>query len=657
LTLPTTKANFDELKYLKVLMQKKLTLFIWLFIVPGLPILAQLPAIDAIKQKIAAASTDHQKLLAIMDLTKYRNSLNGDTARFYFSRAKALALQLNDKAQLRWAEYSLLAGELARGKTDSIIPNMDNNPVFGFAKKDDPALYYKLKLLRANALNRLNERAKAIDLQLQLLNEAEKDNDVLAQVYALNYIGATHINLKNYKKAKASWQQALQLINSNPSPSLNEIETTIYSNLSLYYHDLLIEGKNKINEDSFIHYTNITIENSTKNNIYWLLPPILSFRGDYYGSIGAIAKGKADFQAALAMHQKIGDPLYITNSLLKLGSFYYSQQQYDSAIATTQQAHQVVKKAHLNEFNISVFQLLSLSHKAKGDYQAYSQSLEQFIFDADTAVRMNAAEKIAEITTKYEVQKKEATIANQSLQLAKRLNYTIAALAFLAILLPTAFFYVRNMQRKQQIKNKQDIETAEANERKRIAAELHDNMGVQANAILHNSSLLTDNPIENEKLVQNLQATAKEMLGNLRETVWALKGTEVTGAETWLRLVNFTQQLKRSFGHIHFDISGENPGETKMTSIKALHIIMVVKEAVTNAIKHAHPSTISISGQLNDHWQIQIKDDGRGFDPEAQRNKFDSNGLQNMTERAIAGHFKVAIDSQPGKGSSITLII
>ena len=79
-------------------------------------------------------------------------------------------------------------------------------------------------------------------------------------------------------------------------------------------------------------------------------------------------------------------------------------------------------------------------------------------------------------------------------------------------------------RRKQHEAN---VKEAEEKERKRIAAELHDNLGVQANAILHNSSLLhTDEP-NNTAVIADLQETAKEMLLNLRETLWAMKTTDV----------------------------------------------------------------------------------------------------------------------------------
>jgi signal transduction histidine kinase len=632
-------------------------LYILLIMFTYCQVQAQLPAIDLIRQKVAVSKNDKEQLAAIMELTNFRNSLHADTAKLYFTAAKQLALKAGDQKKLRWVEYNLIAGELTKGNTDSIIVRIEKEPALQFNKSEDPELFYKLQLLKANTLNRMNERVKALDLQLGLLQQAEKDNNILMQCYLLNYIGATYVNSDRGEAAKSNWLRALQLINKNPQPQLKEIETVLNSNLILYYGNRIDSTNNQQMTDSFLFYTNKTIEQSRTRNIYWLLPTALSYRGHYYGVIGKNQEGEADFKEAIDIRSKIGDPLYVAKDYINLASFYWRQKKYDSTINILKRSFFIIKKGHINELNLEVLALLSNSYKQKGDYKAYSMALEQFILDADTANRLNAADKITDILTKYDVQKKETTIANQKLQLAQRLNYIIASLLLVAIGFPAVYFYIKRYKKKQKIEKDTAIQAAETNERKRISAELHDNMGVQANAILHNSSLLSHNPIENEKLVANLQDTAKEMLGNLRETVWALKATEVSCAEIWLRLINFIKQARQNFETINFNISGDNPGALSITSIKALHIIMVIKEAVNNSIKHAHATEIAISGTYKDGWKIIVKDNGVGFDFVKDRTGKDGNGLINMQDRATAGNFSVQVFSEPSKGTSVILQI
>lgn len=632
-------------------------LYLILFTANGLASQAQFPPIDAILEKARKSPSPQQELEAILELGRFRNSLNADTASIYFTRARALALKLNDTKRLCWTEYLLLSGELTKGKTDSVLLKLEANPVFRFPKADDPELYYKLVLLKANVLNRTNERAKALELQLTTLTEAEKDNNLLAQAYLRNYIGASYINSGKFTEARAVWLESLKLIEGNPDPKLKEIEATINSNLALYYFQQIGAAPDSPLADSFLFYNNSVIRESRLYEIYWLLPTALSYRGEYYGYKGMRKEGEADFREALAIRNRIGDPLYTINDMVRLAAFYGMQKEYDSAIHVLQQSMQLMKKAHINEALMRVSAALSYMYKQKGDYKAYSAALEQLMLDADTAMRMNAADKINDIMARYDLQKKETLIAKQQLELAQRTIYITVTLLLLALTVALFYFYFRRYKIKQGIRNAAAVLDAENRERKRIAAELHDNMGVHANAILHNTSLLQNPDSGNEQIIHNLQDTAREMLGSLRETVWALKSTDVSCAETWLRLVNFIQQSKRNFPGIAFEISGTAPDTISITSVKALHIILVIKEAVTNAIKHAAAGKITVTGSLSTNWEIIVQDDGKGFDAARQQIGAESNGLQNMKDRSAAGGFSVTLNSGAGKGTAVVLQI
>lgn len=633
------------------------SLYLILLLCIGLISQAQFPAIDLIRERFHHAATEKDQLSAIIELGSFRNSLNADTAKRYFTLGRDIAVRLNDTRRLRWVEYYLLAGELTKGNTDSVIPKLEANPIFRFSKNDDQELYYKLQLLKANVLNRTNERVKAIEMQLSLLAEAEKDKNLLAQCYLRNYIGASYLNSGRIYEARTMWLEALALVAGSSDLKIKEIETTITSNLALFYFQQIDSTLNVQKTDSFLLFNNAVIANSRQYHFYWLLPTALSYRGDYFGLIGDLKAGEADFKEALAIRQKIGDPLYTVNDMFRLAGFYKSQKQYDSAINVLLQTIQLIKRAHLKEAIIRVYGPLSYLYKQKGDYKLYSAALEQFILDADTAIRLNDNDKISELMTRYDLQKKETLIANQKAELANRNLYIIASLLVLALTLTIFYFYFKEYKRKQFARNQAAVEEAENKERKRIAAELHDNMGVHANAILHNSSLLEQASSENGPLIQNLQETAREMLGSLRETVWALKATEVTATETWLRLVTFMQQNKRNFSGIGFQITGAAPETQLLTSVKALHLIMIVKEAVTNAIKHAKAGTITVNSSFDKDWIITVADDGKGFDLHSEQLNIEGNGIQNMKDRAAAGGFEVIIKSIQGVGTTITLKI
>jgi signal transduction histidine kinase/ligand-binding sensor domain-containing protein len=193
-------------------------------------------------------------------------------------------------------------------------------------------------------------------------------------------------------------------------------------------------------------------------------------------------------------------------------------------------------------------------------------------------------------------------------------------------------------------------------EKERIAKDLHDNLGVQANAILHNSTLLNDENADIKSVVTDLQETAKEMLLNLRETLWAMKTADVSATDLWLRIINFMKQMGRHYTNISFKVEGIAPTNFPIPSSQALHIVLVLQESVNNSVKHAASTTITATSNATPAgWKITLADDGKGFDPRDAKIKTDNYGLSNMQQRAIDGNFNYVIETAIGKGTITTL--
>jgi signal transduction histidine kinase len=82
------------------------------------------------------------------------------------------------------------------------------------------------------------------------------------------------------------------------------------------------------------------------------------------------------------------------------------------------------------------------------------------------------------------------------------------------------------------------------------------------------------------------------------------------------------------------------------------NIYRIVQEAVNNILKHADAKEISIQliGQ-EDHLSIMIEDDGKGFDTSTKKT---GRGLKNIVTRSLWLNGHINIDSQPGRGTTIT---
>lgn len=207
----------------------------------------------------------------------------------------------------------------------------------------------------------------------------------------------------------------------------------------------------------------------------------------------------------------------------------------------------------------------------------------------------------------------------------------------------------------QQLENEKQLKE----ERERISKDLHDSLGAYANAVLYNTELLEKEKEVDRKneILVHLKFASKDIITSLRETVWALKKESYTAEDSLVRIRNFIQPLARSYNHISFNLEGEAPPGIILHYTKALHLVRIVQEAVTNSIKHARPAHITVSSSFsNNRWTVKIADDGNGFItdkiPEEK-----GNGVHNMKFRAAASGFELKIESHINNGTQIIITV
>ena len=75
------------------------------------------------------------------------------------------------------------------------------------------------------------------------------------------------------------------------------------------------------------------------------------------------------------------------------------------------------------------------------------------------------------------------------------------------------------------------------------------------------------------------------------------------------------------------------PLDAQPDRITVRTLVHIAREAVTNAVKHGHPTSVEVVLEFRDEWLLKIGDRGRGFAAAAQPTGF---GLESMTEHAEA---------------------
>lgn len=218
----------------------------------------------------------------------------------------------------------------------------------------------------------------------------------------------------------------------------------------------------------------------------------------------------------------------------------------------------------------------------------------------------------------------------------------------------------RSIQLKLEISERQRAEQDRAieQERSRIAQDLHDDLGSSLTAInmLAMTSFRTkSNTHANSELLQLIIDRSHLMVTALDALVWAVNPKNDSTAALAEYLASFVEELlaKTDIAY-HVELPLEIPEQT-IAAVARHNLLLSVKEALTNAIRHGQPTKIltqlTISGS---ELEILIKDNGCGFDP---AHNIPGNGLVNLQERMRKVNGRYQIQSSPGKGTIVFLAL
>ncbi len=108
----------------------------------------------------------------------------------------------------------------------------------------------------------------------------------------------------------------------------------------------------------------------------------------------------------------------------------------------------------------------------------------------------------------------------------------------------------------------------------------------------------------------------------------------------------------KNYPIIKYFISENINEDIALTPIKILHLFLMLKEALNNALKHSQCTELRICFQCthSNEWQVSISDNGVGFNID---NPTEGNGIGNLKLRAKANNFKVLWNRIEPSGTEI----
>jgi len=221
--------------------------------------------------------------------------------------------------------------------------------------------------------------------------------------------------------------------------------------------------------------------------------------------------------------------------------------------------------------------------------------------------------------------------------------------------------YYITRQRYQLKLRKMEILQQLNTERERISRELHDNIGSQLSYISSNIDWLVETPgsfskEEETKRLAIVNDTAKSLITDLRETIWAMKKESIIIDELADKMKSFLQSQCLLHPQMEMIVNENINYRYQFSPTEALNIFRICQEAIVNVMKHAHAEKIflSIQSGVSEDFSFAITDNGRGFIRQGHYNGHF--GLENMTHRASESGAELIINSEPGKGTAVVVV-
>jgi len=193
---------------------------------------------------------------------------------------------------------------------------------------------------------------------------------------------------------------------------------------------------------------------------------------------------------------------------------------------------------------------------------------------------------------------------------------------------------------------------AQEEERSRIARELHDELGQELTAVAMQSERAAHNtPANTQTTLEEIAEAIRQSIDHVRRIARRLRPEALDDLGLVNALISLCRRISQQSGvRIEPDLANQVPSVTAETE---LVIYRVAQESLTNAVRHAQASNITLSlTTVGDHITLLVRDDGRGIDAPLPD---DTAGVSGMRERALLIGAQLKIRSHHGAGTEVQL--
>ena len=527
----------------------------------------------------------------------------------------------------------------------------------------------------ATVLMRQSKFEEALAINFKSLKLFEKVGDEIKQAITIGNIGNLYYELEQNKPAEQFYRKSLSLARKTRHLMT---EGNDLVNIGGIKFEVAVQNDSLVNRSEldsalfyFLEAETILVQLNATYNL-----------SAVYNNIGRIYSIKKDYQKALSFFEKGLQARIVLEDKFGIGLSYINLAETERILGNNAKNIEYLNKAAelflnlKNYLNLKqAYGKLAEAYELKKDYLTSLKFQQLYSSYKDSIYNEDNAKQLAEMQTKYNVEKKDLELAKNKAEIETKekqayiKNIIIIAIIILSILIViTGVLFYRKKQIEQQAKldaeiaSQKEIRTkaildAEEKERRRIAQDLHDGVGQMLSAAKLNLSNL-DSKITSQTEEQKLaMQNALSLVDDSVKEVRAVSHNMMPNTLIKLGLASAVREFITKLGNaptlkVDLEIVGlDNRLDNQIETV----LYRVIQEIVNNIIKHAKASQISM--QLIRHeteLNIMIEDNGVGFDTN-ELDSFEGIGLKGIQTRIEFLNGTVHFDSSVGRGTTVII--
>jgi hypothetical protein len=354
---------------------------------------------------------------------------------------------------------------------------------------------------------------------------------------------------------------------------------------------------------------------------------------------------------------------------------YKALKYYDQAIAYYRKADSIKLEKFEAKTKAIFYQNIAEAYQLNKDYKNATFYLDKLnkLKDSINDTKQNIA--ISEIKEKYDNEKLRADNLESEAKRIQNRNLLFGSLGVLLFGSITFLLVQKNTKRKQKLaEQEKEIESqklatvlkeqeltaidamieGQEKERQRIANDLHDDLGgLMATVKLHFNALKDkDSP----ELFEKTNTLIEEAYQKVR-TVAHAKNSGVIAKQGLLKAVqNMAEKISAS-NKIHIDVI-DHGLDNRLENSLELTLFRIIQELITNVIKHAEATEVTIHlTNHDDTINIMVEDNGKGFNQNQMTKNNKGMGISSIDKRVEHLDGKMTIESEKLKGTTVIIDI